>query len=87
MSSSLYWRPVPREVPPANSLPYGLKKALARRYWDHDGSLNGDMIEISEADVPYLEGIRDAASGEVSEGAAGLIEAIREYGAVEIWIA
>jgi hypothetical protein len=87
MSSSLYWRQAPREAPPANRLPYGLKKALARRYWDHDGSLPGDLTELGKSSLDYLEGIRDGADEQTSQGAAELISAIREYGAVEIWIA
>lgn len=82
MSSSLYWRPAPKDEPPANHLPSGLKYAIARRLWDHDGSLWGDEIEVGKEMIPYLEGLQD---GNV-EGASELIEAIREHGSVLIWI-
>lgn len=83
MSTSLYWRPAPKDVPPADTLPSELKKALARRYWDHDGSMWADEREFDSADVPYLEGLRDAGL----DGAAELIAAIKKHGRVEVWIA
>lgn len=88
MSTSLYWRPAPREVPPSNTLGGMLKSRIARRLWDHDGSLTEpEPLEVGKELMPYLEGLRDGGSGELSEDAAELTEAIREHGAVEIWIA
>lgn len=83
MSSTLYWRPAPKDVPAPRDLPTGLKWALARRLWGHDGSLNGDEIELDEAIVPYLEGLADGGV----EGAADLIAALRAHGTVLLWIA
>ena len=82
MSSTLYWRPAPKDVPPAEGLPYELKKAIARRFWDHDGSLHGDEIEVGAAEVPYLEGLSDGGV----DGAEELLQAIREHGRVLLWI-
>lgn len=70
MSFGLYWRPVPKEVPPARDLPVALKYVVSRRYWDHDGSLRGHTL-LSKADLPYLEGIRDGGQPEAAEGAGG----------------
>lgn len=86
MSTSLYWRPVPVD-PSGTSLPYGLKKAVARRFWDHDGSLYGDPAELTADDLPYLEGVRDGGGEEVAAGAQQLIDAIEKHGRVEIFIA
>lgn len=82
MSSTLYWRPAPKDVPPAESLPFELKKAIARRLWDHDGSLHGDEVTIGSDMVPYLEGLEDAGV----DGAVELIKAIRDHGSVLLWI-
>lgn len=78
MSTSLYWRPAPKEVPPARVLPYELKKAIAQRMFGHDGSLCSDEIEVGTESLPYLEGLAD---GRV-EGAAELIGAIHLHGSV-----
>lgn len=84
MSSNLYWRPVP--VPPREGdLPFALKKVLARKLWDHDGSLSSDPAELDRDDpalVGYLQGLRDAAV----EGADVLLAAVQEHGRVEVWI-
>ncbi|WP_242890225.1 hypothetical protein [Actinomadura litoris] len=82
MSSSLYWRPAPREEPPAHELSYELKKAIAQRAWGHDGSLHGDEITIGPDWVPYLEGLSDAGI----DGADELIKAIKDHERVLIWI-
>ena len=83
VSSSLYWKPAPKDEPHPEDLPYELKKAIARRYWDHDGSLNGDEILLGAADLPYLQGLVD---GGVT-GASELLAAVCEHGAVILWIA
>lgn len=83
MSTSLYWRPAPKNLPPENYLPPALKHAIAKRIWEHDGSVHGDEIEVNKAFLPYLEGLAD---GHV-EGAGELISAIREHETVLLWIA
>lgn len=82
----MYWRPAPKEQPPAEELPYALKKAIAQRLWGHDGSLNGEEVELGPEIVPYLEGLVDGGNGEVSEGAKDLIAAIAVHRRVLIWI-
>lgn len=82
MSTDLYWRPAPKDVPSGEDLPYALKKALARRLWGHDGSLRGGHIEVGKEIVPYLEGLADGGV----EGAAQLINLIRAHDVVELWI-
>lgn len=82
MSSSLYWRPAPKGVPEPRDLPEQLKKALANRFWGHDGSLLGEEVELDERIVPYLDGLSD---GRV-DGADDLIAAIRAHGEILLWI-
>lgn len=82
MSTSLYWRPAPKDLPPENYLPFALKHALAKRIWGHDGSLYGDEVLVGKEFLPYLEGLAD---GHV-EGATELIDAIREHETVLLWI-
>lgn len=85
MSFGLYYRPVPKEIPPATDLPVALKYVIARRFFDHDGSVRGECV-LDKRSIPYLEGIADAGRGEASEGAAELVKAIREHEAVTLWI-
>lgn len=86
MSFGLYWRPAPKEVPPAHDLPVDLKYVLARRLWGHDGTLRGEAV-LTGTIIPYLEGIADArGNSDAAEGARELIKAIKEHGAVELWI-
>lgn len=81
MSLSMYWKPAhPAQTWP--SLPYALKSAIARRFWDHDGSMPGGGVELSHGDVSYLEGLNDAGV----EGAHILIDAITQHRAVIVWI-
>ncbi len=87
MTTSLCWRPVPKNPPPTKRLPSSLKLTIARHLWDHDGSLTGDPVEVDAAFIPYLQGVADGGSGEIAEGARELIQIIREHGEVELWIA
>jgi len=79
MSSTLMWRPV---VPiEGYTLPYPLKKTLSRKLWDTDGSIGGGEATMTVADIPYLEGLRDAGV----DGASELIEILRKHEAIVLW--
>ena len=82
MTTTMYWRPVPKDIPPENDLPDGLKRILARRYWNHDGTLYGDAVRLDKRDQGYLEGLVDASV----YGSGDLLAAVATHGAVEIWI-
>ena len=82
MSTSLWWQPTPKDQPPPQTLEYALKRALAQRLWNHDGSLWGGRTTIGKEYIPYLEGLAD---GNVA-GADELIGLIREHDTVELWI-
>jgi len=64
-----------------------LKAALAKR-----SSANDGRIVLSEADIGWLSGVRDAF-GRVIDGnddhdraVESLIRAIEEFGAIEVWL-
>lgn len=82
MSTALYWRPAPKDEPPPDSLSDHLKRILARRFWDHDGSLYADTVTMTRDDLAYVEGLKDAMVADANV----LYEAIKEHGDVEIWI-
>ncbi len=85
MSTNLFWAPVTASAD--RSLPKALKYIIARRLWDHDGSLSGEPVVINASEVPYLEGIRDATSDtDVNRAARQLIEAIIKHGTIELSI-
>ena len=84
MSTNLYWRPVPK-ADPGHHLDQ-IKYRIAPRLWGHDGSLHGDPVEIGQEMLGYLEGLHDAGSETVASEAQELIDAIRDYGAVELLI-
>jgi hypothetical protein len=72
MSSNLCWEPVYRAQ---KVLPYALKLAMQKRFGGtvRDRNLDG-------ADVPYLEGLRDAGIA----GADDLIAAIEKFGTINV---
>lgn len=87
MSSTLYMRPAPLVQPKAVELPYELKRTIAKRFWDHDGTLTGSEVRLEGplfgSTMAYLEGLVDAGV----EGAEDLRTAVIQHGAVTIWIA
>ena len=82
LSTNLYWRPAPKEEPPADTLADDLKRILARKFWGHDGSLWGETFIITRDELEYLEGLKDAGIHD----AGTLIAAIKAHGNVELWI-
>lgn len=79
MSSSLYWRPVPKDPPPYD-VPEDVEGALRRRYWENDGTARDQPAELDSRDVLWLEGLRDAGLS----GASELIAAILEHGTIRL---
>lgn len=80
MSSSMYWRPVPKDVPPGQWLDDGVRYKLGERLWG-SGSLRNEA-ELDGTDIAYLEGLADGGV----KGARDLLDAIRAHGRVKIWI-
>lgn len=81
MSTSLYWRPVPKDPAPGD-VPEDVVSALRRRYWEEwpNSADRSEPREIGQTDIAWLEGLRDAGL----EGANELIAAIREHGTIRL---
>ncbi len=84
MSNTLYWRPL-NPPPPDHALDQ-LKYVISQSLWGHDGSLRGDPLPLDRSFIAYLRGIADAGSATVKEEAEELIDAIRQYGVVEVYL-
>lgn len=78
MSSSLRWEPVERDAKPAGGS--DLKFALRKRFGEPvDIILNGRAI-------PWLEGVRDAAtSKDLATDAGRLIGLIEKHGSIRVF--
>jgi hypothetical protein len=87
MSFSMFARPAPTDrTEPAY---FGqLKYRLARKFWDHDGSLRSDKIRVGAELLDYLRGMRDGAgNGELADDAQRLIDLIEANPqGVDVWI-
>jgi len=79
MSSKLYWRP---RSTSSMLLSDDLKKILARKFWDHDGSLSNGPMRMNNSHLEYLCGLRDAGV----EDAQKLIDGIEKFDLIEVWI-
>ncbi len=83
VTTTMYWRPAPKDVPPGHGLPDSLKRIIADRLWNHDGTLHAETAQLgTQSDLAYLEGLRDAGV----DGADELLSAIRNHGLIEVWI-
>jgi hypothetical protein len=86
MGTSLYWEPVLKKKE-SKSLSNQLKYILAPTYWNHDGTLNGEEVYLTDKEINYLCGIRDGTRDkEIKESVEILINAIQKYGSVKIWL-
>ena len=80
MSTDLFWQPF---CPPkGKSLPLALKYALSPTIFGHDGSLSSSPELMDKTRLDYVQGLCDARVS----GAAELMDAIRKYGTVEVWV-
>jgi hypothetical protein len=81
VSSSLYWRPVPKDPPPYD-VPEDLENVLRRRYWEDwpNTAPRSEAREMGQGDIGWLEGLRDAGL----ESANDLLAAIREHGTIRL---
>lgn len=90
MSSTLIMRKTP--LPEKNSevdfkLP--VKGIIARRFYDHDGSLGGGIITINDSELPWFEGllaggITGASAKDVSD-LERMCNVLRDGGTVDMW--
>ena len=86
MSFSMHARPAPTDLPDPETF-ITLKYAIARRWFDHDGSLRSDYITIRKEQIPFLDGIAAAGAPDVKKEAEVLIQMIRDNPqGVHVWI-
>ena len=57
MSSTLCIRKTPILSPDAIRFKQPIKGIIARKYYDHDGSLGGGLITVSPKDLLWWEGV------------------------------
>lgn len=77
----MHWRPRPQK-PEGEWVEDRLRHILARKLWDHDGSIADGPTALGRDMLPYLQGLADADV----EGAAELIAAIQKYVEIEVEI-
>lgn len=81
MSRWLHVQGKPRDEPDVHSMEsVTLRKALEERIWG--GPCAYEPRWLDRTDVDYLSGLADAGLDEAGE----MIELIREFGAVKVWI-
>jgi hypothetical protein len=86
MSFSLYWRPLPTNVPEPEASDV-LKRAFAKRFGEHDGSCREGPWRLRVADLGWLGGVRDASGNDGAAEAKRLIACIEANPqGVEVWI-
>lgn len=84
MSTSLYWKPMPKE--PKEHSVNSLKWALAKKLGDYDGSIPEDLGIVNSGLIPFLEGLSLAGDTEMSNDAKELIDAINKHELVRLII-
>lgn len=83
MSSTLYWKPVIPER--GRDLSYETKRVISRYIWDTDGSIGGSPARLTEGNIEFLRGMELAGSENIRKDMKILIDAINEYGVIELW--
>jgi hypothetical protein len=79
MSTTAYWKPiVPKK---GKCLSDTIKRQIARRYMDHDGSLSGSVI-LDSTHNDWLQGLLDAGV----DDAGILLDAIAKHSEIEVWL-
>lgn len=82
MSVNLYYRRVPKNIPPEKTLEDKLKYILGHEFWGHDGTLRSDHKLLTVNELSFLRGLLAAGV----KDAGKLIEEIERNDAVEVWI-
>ena len=88
MSSTLCFRRTPKSTDEFAHVKQPLKGIFARRYYDHDGSLGGGLMTLSETDLDWLRGVQAGfTSSDPSERKAldRIIEIIEAGDTVDMW--
>ena len=85
MSSTLCFRQTPESEEGVGRCKYPLKRIFAKKYYDHDGSLGGDIITLTYIDLPWLQGVQSVYNGDDKEVLDEIIKLIEQAQTVDMW--
>lgn len=87
MSSTLCIRRTPKPEPDEWHFKLPLKGILARKFYDHDGSLGGGMITIGDEHLSWFEGLLAAGAFDKKDKAdlLAIVEHLRDGGSIDMW--
>ncbi len=86
MSSTLLFRKTPRHGTELAAVGYPLKAIFGRKYYDHDGSCGGDVLTLTSADMPFLEGVVLSVGDEKAKKIVQkIIDLIENGETVDMW--
>lgn len=86
MSSTLYIRKIPKISCNEYVFKYPLKGYIARKFYEHDGSLSGEMITIGSEYLQWFEGLLAAYTEEDKDKLEEIVEILRNGDTIDIWI-
>ena len=90
MSATGVWRPAPIvKTPPGGTFDLPLRNIMRERFdlpvgdsYEEPGRVGGRLIESTESNRAWLQGLVDAGVEEADE----LLEALRKHGRIEVWL-
>jgi len=87
MSSTLFFRRTPTATSKSVcSFGQPIKGAIARRFYDHDGSLGGELLTIGRDELGFFEGLAAACPNPKDRTALEVIVSIlRDHGTIDMW--
>lgn len=83
MSTSLYWKEIPKEEENKNI--NSLKWILSEKIWGTDGSCGQPETKIGEELIPFLEGIIATENDRFKDDAKSLLDAIKKHGNILLY--
>lgn len=88
MTSTLYIRQTPAKSRSNWHFKLPIKGFIGRRYYDHDGSLGGNLITIGPEHLEWFEGILVAANLEKSDRRdfETVVNILRDGKTIDVWI-
>jgi hypothetical protein len=89
MSSTLCIQKTPTPIFPKDYWTFGypLKGYLAKKFYDHDGSLGGGLITVSASDCSWFEGVLAAARLDEKDKRSfeEIVDLLRNGHTIDMW--
>ena len=87
MSSTLCIRKTPKPTKEQWHFKYPIKGLIARKFYDHDGSLGGGTITVGPEHLEWFEGVLAAGSFDKSEAREfeEIVGVLRDGGTIDMW--